>query len=274
MNYLRVSPQAGEIYHFYHYFGALVLPVLEAWSARVIKPGEIYHLASCGAMDKYTVELFQALSLELKWLDENFWDEQNPGSVLGNVIELDSYDRRFFMRGGGLGADKIARVRHALADLWDADFRSLRFWQRPKLDVLMIGRKAPAGFYKDRNRTSGTERRSLPNEVELAEALASEGLSVKRIFLEDYSLQQKCELAQQANVLLLQHGAALQTAWFMREGSTVLEIMPRQLLGKAVSRIGEGMAASLGLEHQLVVQAGLHQPVNIAEVVSRIGQVR
>jgi capsular polysaccharide biosynthesis protein len=70
-----------------------------------------------------------------------------------------------------------------------------------------------------------------------------------------------------ASVLVGQHGAGLANMLWMPTGSTVIEIIPQE---KRKKRYFEALARALGHAYVAVIQSGLHDPVDPAEIAAAL----
>jgi len=92
-------------------------------------------------------------------------------------------------------------------------------------DVLLIDRAPPHSHYAEVGRTSGSQRRSIPNINSLCELL-NQHRKAEIFHLEDKDLALQIAAFSEAEVVVAQHGAALTNIIWMRPGSLVVEIIP------------------------------------------------
>ncbi len=117
-------------------------------------------------------------------------------------------------------------------------------------------------------RTTGSERRSVPNMAEIARRLESVG-PVARVDGADLAPREQIEVFSSAGVLVGQHGAGLANMLWMAPGSTVVEILPP--VGEGVWELFGDLADALGLSYARVLQESMHADVDAAAVVAAVG---
>lgn len=96
--------------------------------------------------------------------------------------------------------------------------------------ILMIKREVPQKFMPSKKANTGLNRRSIPNFDKLHQKL-SEIYPDRVVYrsLEDLSVKEQCDIFNDTNVLIAQHGAALVNNLLMSPGSVVYEIVSHGL---------------------------------------------
>jgi capsular polysaccharide biosynthesis protein len=140
----------------------------------------------------------------------------------------------------------------------------------PESRVTLINRAPSLPFYltEAESRSSGADRRSIPNIADLAEAL---GGMVNLQLFEGEHLQaaEQVRAMSETTVLIGQHGAGLANMVWMAPGGVVVEILPK-ILGRNVRTLFRGLARSCGHTYVAVAQENGHAPVDIARVVRAV----
>ena len=137
--------------------------------------------------------------------------------------------------------------------------------------ILVIERGTPDPFYGGTAaevKTSGVDRRSVPNLRDVAESLEECG-EVTILQLEEMSLAEQVRAFEQADIIVAQHGAALANLVWCRPGTGVVEIDPTR---------GEpyfsSLASSVGCHHRRVIQQTPHSPVSSAVVRAAVAEIQ
>jgi hypothetical protein len=156
--------------------------------------------------------------------------------------------------------------------------------------IALIGRKPTDPFYVSANsekHSSGSMRRSIPNLTEIAEALHPLG-DLHLIYLEDHTFKEQILWFMRADVIIAQHGAALASLIFCREGTAIVEILPpnkvnllrflnnivQALLGmnphrgwKVYKTLFFCLSRTLRLRYYYILQKDHHSPVPAIKVL-------
>jgi hypothetical protein len=240
----------GSVTHFYHFFFAALLPLIEY---HLEYPDKIFIISTdIGPMKKILCEMpFNIIEFHGPDLskinyfhdDKSLQRQRRSGDVC--LKAYDSFNSIFY--------HSVLQLSHTTRN------NILSFFERtcppyilliPTYDIILIQRSVDS-YYKsgcqDRAviyQTSGTDRRSIENHHELEHALQSKyGNSFCNIILERSSIYYQYHMFRNAKVVIAQHGAALANIFFMRNGeggvalpnsecksnasvSTVIEITP------------------------------------------------
>lgn len=218
----------GSVTHFYHFFFGAMIPLIEYHLANPSKVLRI--LTDVGPFKLILCELPMTIS-ELHGpnlaLEGHFHDDKslNQSRQVGEVSlkGYDCFNNEFFDKPHfpKPPKDTIRAIQKYFHD-------SLPFYIRelPTYDVILIERAQDVYYQQggcaDRDRiyqTSGSERRSITNHVELRDTLRTEceatGKSFRNISLERTSIYYQYHMFSNANVVIAQHGAALANIFFM-----------------------------------------------------------
>jgi hypothetical protein len=259
---LVVQNTAGSVEHYYHFFFAVLLPLLERIVDGTIDGRSL--LRSCGPMDRH-LQLLQDRGLaQLELLEKDRVTavaSRVPRHPVQTLRSFECYDARG-LREDGYQPDVFRRVRAFVLATVARD--------APPVDVLLVERGDPEPFYlspRAEIRGGAGLRRSLPNADELAHTLARSGREVTRLRLERLNLVQQVEAFSRAKVVVAQHGAGLANVLWMAEGSRLVEIIPRrQGLRECFCRIADVVGAS----YTYLDQDDDHAPIATAGVVHAI----
>ena len=131
--------------------------------------------------------------------------------------------------------------------------------ENPKSGIFELGRSA------------GASRKHIPNHDDLVNSLSRRtDWSIMAVYFED-SNSRKVFMMQNSDLFIYQSGAAMTAIYFLRKGSSVIEIVPRNYHSKD-SPWSNGYGAcsilcdQLGLKHMRFFQDGNHAPVNVEAI--------
>jgi hypothetical protein len=250
--YLSFKNLGGSVQHYYHFMLGFMVPLVlrmeqEKSQAKPSKSA----IRSCGPMDRH-LRVLNYPNLEIispfkhKVVTSGVFKKFVAGETLSGFDHYDHYDQSVFRE-----AAKIIKARLGVK-------AGVVSNQSPK--VIAINRSVDH-FYNSRHsekKTSGNQRRSIPNFGDLEKHLASTCPDFKAVVLENTSLADQIELFQPADVIIAQHGAALVNILFARPGTKIIEIAPPQQPLEYFSRLAE----CLGLNYCCYHQAGVHADVD------------
>ena len=243
----------GSVEHFYHFLLSYFLP-LENYIS-LAQPSALV-LRDCGPMNPWFELLPPGTELLLR-----------PAKALaaeraereGNFSQVNSWERKSWSR-----RRRIHRARHGV--LVRQGIRTSPTENR----VTLINRAPSLAFYHGpaETKTSGADRRSLPNFAELADALGKE---VPLHLFEGEHLPPLDQLRAMSGttVLIGQHGAGLANMVWMPAGGFVIEILPTTV-GRRQQGLFRALARTCGHRYVAVSQANNHSPVDVVRVVSAL----
>lgn len=256
---VRPTNILGYVTHYHHFFGAIVLPILEWCAMGAIQPGRKILVRDCGPMNTELEQWAKIAGFEVAFV---------PPELVGAFVasqkvpvwEAPCYDHSF--REDWLPrADVLDQIRGYV-------FGRLGLPDPPQTDsrphIVLVGRDKPDAFYKsaraDRS-TAGSERRSIPNLEEIAGALSGISDRVETVLLERMKVAEKIRLFHSVDVVIGQMGAGLNNIFWMKTGSGVVEIIPAGMIDSCYAVFGN-IAARVGVRHRRIVQSSDHAPVS------------
>ena len=250
-------PRGGSVEHFYHFLMSYFLP-LDGYLERE-QPDSIV-VRDCGPMNAWFELLDPRTSIEIRPARQFTSDESGevPGAVYVPSLEIKSWAQSRAIRA----ARKRILTRHGLS------------LTRPAENSLtLINRMPSLPFYLEEAeiRTSGAERRSLPNFAELRDALA-EVMPLQEFEGEHLSPLQQVQQLNSTTMLVGQHGAGLANVIWMTPGASVVEILPDTKVGWAGRRHFRELASACGHSYRMVRQQDNHTPADVAEVLRAVGR--
>ena len=259
----------GGKYGFWHFFASTIIPILEFISKGLLGNTCIYIFPSHGPLSENLIELSSFLDIKLISIPEQY---ENSILPLSSIL-LPSYDysQAFGYQLDAYAAAKIQKLFHTRIQQMPA----ISIDKYPIYDIIILDRKPPSTFYKDKGISTGTERRSIPNLTEVANHLGK-SFSVKIISPEDINLNDIIGLVNQCKLLLGQHGAGLGHLIWMRPGMHVIEIAHPKLsridaYPRDIYPLFHELAKSFSLQHTRYMQSSPHSPINkdhILKIVS------
>lgn len=259
----------GSVEHFYHFLMSYLLPIDEYLSK---EHSQSIRVRDCGPMNPW-FDLFSSQTQIEVLPVQKVKEATNLQSM--NSIELPSLEYPWWRRGY---LAKTVRARF----MW---------WQRSSLiqesrkrillrhgfsiepqgfQLTLINRVSSPDYYLTdaEIKTSGADRRSIPNFEELTDALSA--LSSVKVFEGENlaPLEQLQELSQ-TTILVGQHGAGLANMVWMKPGGVIIEILPDGMPSRA-SAYFRSLARSCGHHYFVVYQEGKHSPVDINLVLETV----
>ena len=105
---------------------------------------------------------------------------------------------------------------------------------------------------------SGSLKRSVPNLATAVQSWNDPDIAILDAAAVDIPTQ--IEMHSSARILIGQHGAGLTNMIWMSPGAQVIEILPP--MPDDATPIFRNLAKSLGLNHHVVPQGGVHEPVD------------
>ncbi len=269
----------GRAGHFYHYMLGYLMPI-------VISPDRTtgrVSVVSVGLLDRITREV---LGDEVDIVQEpNITENDYPKlrnrlhQRFGNFVFKRFFIRTIVKRSISRALKNYKHDRILMLESFDTplryqfdrisvfrDFVEKRLADRVKIlklsvskpDVLLIERGQPNGYYAEIGRTSGSQRRSIPNIDSLCDLL-NKHRKIEIFNPEDKDLALQIAVFSEAKVVVAQHGAALTNIIWMRPGSLVIEIIPPD---KVPANPGQEffshLAEEMNIRHQYVFQDHEH----------------
>ena len=247
-------PAGGSPEHFYHFLLSYFLPLDDYLSRH--KPARVV-LRDCGPMNAWFEMLPPGTTREIAPL-ATLLEALSPTEVAQAHLpsfEIDQPTR----------ARRIARARKRV-------LARVKVTSRPRQTHLTFINRLPSlPFYLEdaEIKTSGAERRSLPNFEEIAGALASFA-SVERFAGEHLEPAEQVRLLSETSTLVGQHGAGLANMVWMGPGGHVVEILPDTLEGPLRRRLFRELAALCGHTYACVSQVDDHAPADASKVLQAV----
>ena len=261
----RDQGQSAFVLHYYHFFFAVVVPILDLAQANKLQG--LSWIRSCGPMDKHLFELHNAGIAELEIIPLHLLKEKTYTDLCEHGVHLQSEERvdedinnhlSYKLPSGKRYsvAVKLCTQEHVdirtpdtypilltPAEPWDLDDKPkpTNAWiNYSTYNPEVLRRVADFGISRFLSevcpekidiifvqRGDGVNNRgSIPNYQDIIDELEAVGREVKLVQLENSSLADQIRLFNQANVVIGLHGAALSNMMWMKEDSLVIEIMP------------------------------------------------
>lgn len=222
------NPVGSNVIHYNHFFGAVLLPILDSVSLSIINDHDRYLLEFCGPLFSEVKEVCEAYSVNIEQASYlNFDNVRLLTSELNaadRFIQLAAYDY-YWLAGYEPPRSLISRVKQLLHKTLGLSNQYVQT-EKGNKEVIVVDRKPTGDFYLDQGRTTGAGRRSIPNANEIVCALNSSGVTAELVYFEAMLLMDKLRLLHSAKVVLMQHGAALTACNWLTRGSTLIEVLP------------------------------------------------
>ena len=273
---LEIQNRNGSVEHYYHFLLGYLIPLVEWYSFIAPRSDLRVRARSCAIMDRLTLELnipgLEIVPKESLSIAANLLPTCDSGQI--QVIKLQGFDHS--SRYNGKRLSESARKIHRMLAREVDKCRSAIFQNGDDSPVVMIERCQPDQFYISGAAEipkSGSQRRSILNHADLVRALVSAGATVISVSLEGKSLAWQIALFQGARCIIAQHGAALANLVFCTPGTTLIEIMPRDLDVRSHEReCFFNLSRELGIHHRFIHQEGSHSSVSVEELISKWSQ--
>ncbi|MEO9875932.1 MAG: glycosyltransferase family 61 protein [Anderseniella sp.] len=277
----------GGAGHFYHYILGYLMPIVTSPDRT---PGR-FSVVSVGLLDRITREVFAdevdivqhptmaaqdypKLRDRLNKLLGGFFlkrviirpiVKRSMSSALkeytpGRLLMLESFDNPLRYQSERISVFRDF-VEKRLADRIETVKKSA-----DKPDILLIDRAPPHSHYADVGRSSGSQRRSIPNINSLCELL-NKHRKTEIFHLEDKDLALQIAAFSEANVVVAQHGAALTNIIWMRPGSLVVEIIPPDKVAATPRHEYFSLLAKvMNVRHQYIFQDHDHAELTASQM--------
>jgi hypothetical protein len=260
---LRPHNFTGHLTHFHHYFGGVLLPLLEWCSVGLLSKGDSVLVRDCGPMNAELAQWSEILALRCASV---------PSSVIQALETSQSIDK-WDAPGYDFSFREDWYPRKLVVErIRDHVFRCLGEMKveqpetRPEIPkIVLIARGKPDPFYKSRKadtKTAGAQRRSMPNIQDLYERLTTLSSEVVIAYLEEMRVQDKVVLFKNADLVIGQMGAGLNNALWMRPGSAMIEILSLDSIRPNFA-VFANICHRMDVRHRRVVQESNHAPVNL-----------
>lgn len=256
---LVVTNTTGSVEHYYHFFFAALVPLLDR--ARAGNLAGTSWIRDCGPMNSHLESIERAGLARFQIVDWRQLQVFCTRAAKAQIIQLHSEECYTVtgLRDDGYQPQILKRVAH---------FGISHFApEPPNIDVLLIERGSPNPFYlshKSAITGSANTRRSIPNLDAVQSALETSGRAVTRVHLEQASLPEQIRLFAGAKTVIAQHGAALANIIWMKPTSNIIEIIP---LTQNRREHFFRLARIMGIKYQPIAQTDNHAPVQVERVV-------
>jgi hypothetical protein len=256
----------GHLTHYHHFFGGVILPLLEWASVNILSEGELVVVRDCGPMNDELYQWASILGLRSATAPLSIMPVLERSSML-EIWDAPGYDFSFredwYPRK--LVVDRIRQ--HVFARIGDAASGGIAS-DPAQPRIVVIARAKPDPFYKSKRadtKSSGAQRRSIPNLEVLVEALSQLSSNVRIAYLEQMTVLEKVELFRDVDLVIGQMGAGLNNALWMRPGSAMIEILSLDSIRPNFA-VFANICHRMDVRHRRVVQESNHAPVNLALV--------
>tara|TARA_B100000927_G_C16430162_1_gene455206 strand:+ start:464 stop:1246 length:783 start_codon:yes stop_codon:yes gene_type:complete len=250
---LLLKNKSGSRQHYYHFLLGNLFPLINWCNDHPSTPVTI---KSCAVCNKH----FDNLGLPVTLVDKlQGWDQC-----------IDGYDMHYEGKGQNFSMGFGSQLPHIIsASKWLLKKAQCK---QTNNKILMINRTEPLAFYKSdesENKTSGIERRSIPNFIELYDKVCEMCPNVvKLIYPEEHTLFEQIEFFNNADIVIAQHGAALVNMVFCKPDRAIIEISSSFNTAQRMNvRV---LAENLGHHHIPVDQDEEHSPVDVNKIVSAV----
>jgi hypothetical protein len=223
MVYIKLNSNYGSITHYFHFFFAVLIPII------------LYHLKNKEKNFIITDDLGPMLKILYDIpLNIIFKCEENIKSYI-KLDALDSFKSKYYYNKNYKKMTFEDKIK--ICSFFESNFPS--YFSLQKYDIILIERKIEEKYklldysssknkmIKNLGKKSGSERRYIKNHKDIAIELKKIfGNKFKNISLENKPIMYQYFLFKHAKLIICQHGAALANIIFMQPNSCVLEIIP------------------------------------------------
>jgi hypothetical protein len=255
---------SGHLTHYHHFFGAVILPLLEWISVGILSEGDLVVVPDCGPMNHEFQQWAAILGLKSATAPLSMVATLERSSML-DVWDAPGYD--FSFREDWYPRKLVVdRVReHVFGRLGEATSSGVAS-DPAQSRIVVIARAKPDPFYKSKRadtKSSGAQRRSIPNLEALVDALSQLTTNVRIAYLEQMTVVEKIALFRDVDLVIGQMGAGLNNALWMRPGSAMIEILSLDSIRPNFA-VFANICHRMDVRHRRVVQESNHAPVNLA----------
>lgn len=272
--HLSLLNQLGSVQHYYHFMMGFIIPLIKVWPDVVAKAaGRQIYVRSCAVMDPIIDELkLEGLCILAESTHKSLRDNAKTLRRVGH--RLDYHSEAGFDTPAAYDPAMFFMVRAQLSDRLCAEIASERKALEPLFKaseprVLIIDRLRADPFYRSEDseaKSSGAQRRSVANMVELVALARSRHASVALLSLEGRSLSSQIALFSMVDIIVAQHGAALTNLLWARTGTNVIEILPDKLLeSKLIPLFFSNLCTVMRLHHHVLNQPFNHGPADVGD---------
>jgi hypothetical protein len=260
---LRPHNFAGHLTHYHHFFGAVILPLLEWASAGVVSKGDKLVIRDCGPMNTELLQWADLLGLQAVPVPHCLI----PPLAISGIMEVwDAPGYDFSFREDWYPRTMIVdKIRNHVFQLMDNISSGQEVERSSYPKIVIIARAKPDPFYKSRKadtKTSGAERRSIPNLDELVESISDLSKNVEVAYLENMKVADKIRLFRDVDLVVGQMGAGLNNAIWMKPGSAMIEILSLDGIRHNFA-VFANICYRTNIRHRRVFQESNHAYVNI-----------
>ncbi len=277
----------GRAGHFYHYMLGYLMPIVISPDRAVGRTSVV----SVGLLDRITQEV---LADDVEIIQEPDITRTGYPNLRNRISKLigNSSLKPFFTRtivkwAVSLRLRTYSLDRIVMLEAFDSplhyqrdrilvfrDFVEKRLTDKIKAstmpkhrpDVLLIERGQPHGHYAEVGRTSGGQRRSVPNFDSLRGVLKKHH-KAELLNLEDTDFASQIAVFREAKVVIAQHGAALTNIIWMRPGSLVVEIVPPDKVpARPAQEFFNHLAEEMNVRHQYIFQEHDHAALTQSQI--------
>lgn len=264
---LRPHNFAGHLTHYHHFFGGVMLPLLEWTSVGVVSKADVVAIRDCGPMNTEMEQWAEILGLRIVPVPHCLL---SPLAACGLLEAWDAPGYDFSFREDWYPRKMIVgKIRNHVFRLMDSASPDSQSRRSANPKIVIIARGKPDPFYKSRKadtKTSGAERRSIPNLDELVDHLSDLSPDVAVAYLENMKVSDKVRIFRDADLVVGQMGAGLNNALWMKPDSALIEILPLNSIRPNFA-VFANICHRMEIRHRRVVQESDHAAVNVPLVM-------
>lgn len=261
---INLKQESGYRDQYNHYFGSVVLPLIELMHTSVLDSSKVYLMTGNGPFDDETIFLAKKIGINIVILNMDVFGgiDLKTSSPLVESITLHAYD--FYWNGDGLYtlANHYKYIKENAKQIFNLNFE--KYSASPK--ILLVLRGDSLDYYPEKNRTSASMRRSVENGGALADEILKRFPNASVVKFEQIKIDEKAILCNQADIMIAQHGAALMNLIFMREEAHLIEILP-DVVKYPSRRAGRIMCDLNNITYTYVSQPYNKGSVNISQLI-------
>jgi Glycosyltransferase 61 len=255
-----------SVEHYYHFVLGFLVPLVRRIATEVENESRnIIYVRSCGPLDGLIREVLpDNITILPKRHHDRLLDEARSSSKSKLHHEvIYGYDHPQYYDAATFKVVKLALEARLSEQLNAEERRFIEEHPTPGPRVIFIDRGKPHNFYSSgasEIKTSGRERRSIPNFSECIDFLSSQKLHVDPCLLEEKSLVFQMALFRSSDIIIAQHGAALTNLIWASDNLDVIEIIPRDL--ERQSNHFETLTRCLGQRYHMINQDQSHSAID------------
>lgn len=257
---MRPHNVAGYLSHYHHFFGGVILPLLEWASVGVFKDKADLVVRDCGPMNTELEQWANLCGIRLAVIPQVLIEPLAKSGLL-EVLDSPGYD--FCYREDWYPRELVVDgIRRHVFGIIESDLQESKL-PGPKTVLIVRGKSNPFyGSKASETAASGAKRRSIPNLTALTEAMREVTPNLHVVYLEEMTVVEKVRMFRDTDIVVGQMGAGLNNILWMPPGAALIEILSLDTIRRDFSAYAN-ISHRMKVRHRRVIQESDHSEVPI-----------